>query len=301
MFYLDRWTILKSSPTMVLKREAPTTESRQESLTSTPLTSSISPAIMEDLSIFDDSPPTNTVDELFPVLASIMPNPSAPCSPPPAWCDASATQTQTTPSTKPPPQNSPLLGLSTPSQHARWNHGDFGPSFNTPSVPLGCHTTAPVLSTTSTRPIHQQANWAHRVPIPSHKSTPRPTNWNTFRTCPHIPARKMRHLRASCPPLDIDLGDDAPPNENPNLYYLVIKNLHNAYIETRHLIAMMANAIAPIQDISFAVDAEGRVRCFLGFQSIQASLDVGTRFPKTVAERPVSIACAASRFLLDRD
>ena len=108
--------------------------------------------------------------------------------------------------------------------------------------------------------------------------------------------RKANMLLQCCPILEVDHEANTPPEEDPTLYYLVIKNLRNPGPETRELLADKIHRTANFATMEFVKVLERSYSAFVGFRSIRTVLAVGKNLPNKIAQRNVQVCLARSRY-----
>ena len=99
-----------------------------------------------------------------------------------------------------------------------------------------------------------------------------------------------------CPILQIDYEAGPPPDEDPALYYLVIKNLRNPGPETRELLELLIHRTANFASLEFVQVLERCYSAFVGFRSIRTILAVAKNLPNKIAQRNVQVCLARSKF-----
>ena len=108
--------------------------------------------------------------------------------------------------------------------------------------------------------------------------------------------RKANMVLQCCPILEVDYEVSTPPEENPALYYLVIKNLRNPGPETRELLADKIQRTANFATMEFVKVLERCYSAFVGFRSIRTVLAVGKNLPNKIAQRNVQVCLARSKY-----
>ena len=81
--------------------------------------------------------------------------------------------------------------------------------------------------------------------------------------------RKANMVLQCCPILEVDYEVSTPPEEDPALYYLVIKNLRNPGPETRELLEEKIQRTANFATLEFVKVLERCYSAFVGFKSIR--------------------------------
>ena len=108
--------------------------------------------------------------------------------------------------------------------------------------------------------------------------------------------RKANMVLQCCPILQIDYEASTPPEEDPALYYLVIKNLRNPGPETRELLEVLIHRTANFASLEFVQVLERCYSAFVGFRSIRTILAVAKNLPNKIAQRNVQVCLARSKF-----
>ena len=108
--------------------------------------------------------------------------------------------------------------------------------------------------------------------------------------------RKANMVLQCCPILEVDYEASTPPEEDPTLYYLVIKNLRNPGPETRELLADKIHRTANFATMEFVKVLERSYSAFVGFRSIRTVLAVGKNLPNKIAQRNVQVCLARSKY-----
>ena len=152
---------------------------------------------------------------------------------------------------------------------------------------------APKASRLTTRmPLHQQI-----PPAPPVTKQTADAATDARELLEHTAAlRKANMVLQCCPILQIDYEASTPPEEDPALYYLVIKNLRNPGPETRELLEVLIHRTANFASLEFVQVLERCYLAFVGFRSIRTILAVAKNLPNKIAQRNVLVCLARSKF-----
>ena len=101
-----------------------------------------------------------------------------------------------------------------------------------------------------------------------------------------------------CPSILVDDGGMKPPQEDPQLYYLVIKNLRDSSPAMRELVHLHIQHTANYAHLEFAKIQEQNYSAFIGFRTIRHTLAVAKAMPPTLALRDIIVCLADSRYIL---
>ena len=110
--------------------------------------------------------------------------------------------------------------------------------------------------------------------------------------------RKANLMLQCCPDVLVDEGDRVPPQEDPQLYYLVIKNLRNNNPETRELLQLHIQKTANYTYFEFVQIDNTNYSAFVGFRTIRHAKAVAKAFPDRIALRNVEVCLANSKYIL---
>ena len=99
------------------------------------------------------------------------------------------------------------------------------------------------------------------------------------------------------PNVAINHGGNPPPDEQPGFFYTYLGGWRNAAPETCELVHHLAAIHGPIIAISRQLRFNGTVDFYVGYQSIEQSIECATRFPMRVAGIDLVIAIAETKFL----
>ena len=115
----------------------------------------------------------------------------------------------------------------------------------------------------------------------------------------HVAAyQKAKLLLECCPIVKLDNGGTTPPDEDPALYYLVIKNLRDGGITTRELVQLIVKQSADFASFSLVEAQHNCYSAYIGFRLISHVLAAAKNIPTTIALHKVMPYLANSRFML---
>ena len=152
---------------------------------------------------------------------------------------------------------------------------------------------APKASRLTTKvPLHQQM-----LPAPPAKKHTADAATDAREILEHTAAlRKANMVLQCCPILQIDDGVWTPPDEDPALYYLVVKNLRNPGPETRELLELLIHRTANFASLEFVQVLERSYSAFIGFRTIRTILAVAKTLPNKIAQRNIMVCLARSKY-----
>ena len=110
--------------------------------------------------------------------------------------------------------------------------------------------------------------------------------------------RKANMILQCCPLVMVDDGGMTPPDEDPTLYYLVIKNLRDSKAATRELVHLLVQQTANYACMEFAQVHEHNYSAYIVFRTIRHILAVAKAMPKTIAHRDIITSLAESKYIL---
>ena len=110
--------------------------------------------------------------------------------------------------------------------------------------------------------------------------------------------RKANLMLQCCPDVFVDEGDRRPPQEDPQLYYLVIKNLRNNSPATRELVQLHIQKTANFAYFEFVQVDATNYSAFVGFRTIRHAKAVAKALPTRIALRNTEVCLANSRYIL---
>ena len=113
--------------------------------------------------------------------------------------------------------------------------------------------------------------------------------------------RKANMILQCCPDILVDDGGMKPPQEDPQLYYLLIKNLRNSSPATRELVQLHVQKTANFAHLEFVKVQERNYSAFVGFRTIQHAKAVAKAMPPQLALRDIIVCLADSRYILTAD
>ena len=115
----------------------------------------------------------------------------------------------------------------------------------------------------------------------------------------HVASLKKANLILQCcPDVLLDEGDRIPPQEDPRLHYLVIKNLRNNEPETREILQLHIQKTANYAYLEFVRIDNLNYSAYVGFRTIRHAKAVAKAFPDRMALRNVEVCLANSQYIL---
>ena len=110
--------------------------------------------------------------------------------------------------------------------------------------------------------------------------------------------RKANLMLQCCPDVFVDEGDRRPPQEDPQLYYLIIKNLRNNNPATRELVQLHIQKTANFAYFEFVQVDATNYSAFVGFRTIRHAKAVAKALPPRIALRNIEVCLANSKYIL---
>ena len=113
--------------------------------------------------------------------------------------------------------------------------------------------------------------------------------------------RKANLILQCCPDVFVDDGGRKPPQEDPQLYYLIIKNLRNNSPATRELVQLHVQRMADFAHFEFVKADATNYSAFVGFRTIRHAKAVAKALPPQIALRNIVVCLADSKYILTAD
>ena len=113
--------------------------------------------------------------------------------------------------------------------------------------------------------------------------------------------RKANLILQCCPDVFVDDGGRKPPQEDPQLYYLIIKNLRNSSPATRELVQLHVRKTADFAHVEFVKADATNYSAFVGFRTIRHAKAVAKALPPQIALRNIVVCLADSKYILTAD
>ena len=102
-----------------------------------------------------------------------------------------------------------------------------------------------------------------------------------------------------CPILGVDFNGPTPDNENPNHYYLVLRNLRSCCITTRELLLALLDRHGDPVELSFTRTGRDSFSAFLAYKTIPQLLRVAQQVPLRITRREIQTLLANSKYFPD--
>ena len=113
--------------------------------------------------------------------------------------------------------------------------------------------------------------------------------------------RKANMILQCCPDILVDDGGMKPPQEDPQLYYLIIRNLRNSSPATRELVQLHVRKTADFAHVEFVKADATNYSAFVGFRTIRHAKAVAKALPPQIALRNIVVCLADSKYILTAD
>ena len=111
--------------------------------------------------------------------------------------------------------------------------------------------------------------------------------------------KKAAMIVRCCPILDVDFNGPTPDNENPNHYYLVLRNLRSCCITTRELLLALLDRHGDPVELSFTRTGRDSFSAFLAYKTIPQLLGVAQKVPLRITRREIQTLLANSKYFPD--